>query len=120
MPKYLELLLEESFEDIPGEHYNQYRQDVTEQLDELYLFYEVSLVEQTPWEFLRERVYPLFARYLKSKHVNPASAHGVLVAVFHTDRCYLLKGEGFLEVFRKMEGLDTTAFLAKVQQWLSF
>ena len=119
MPEYLELLLGKSFEDIPGEHYNQYRQDVAEQVDEFYLFYEISLMEEKPWTFLRDRVYPLFARYLKTKRVDPANARGVVVAVFHTDRCYLLKGEGFLEVFRKMEGLDTTAFLAKVQQWLS-
>ena len=119
MPEYLELLLEKSFEDIPGESYNQYRQDVVQQVGESYLFYELSLMVEKPWEFLRDRVYPLFARYLQTKLVNPANAHRVVVAVFHKDRCHLLQGEDFLEVFRKMEGLDTTAFLAKVQQWLS-
>jgi hypothetical protein len=120
MPDYLQLMHEKSFEDIPGEYYNQYRQDVDEQLGESFLFYEISLMEEKPWNFLRDGVYPLFARYLKTKRVDPAKADGVVVAVFHTERCYLLRGEDFLEVFRKMEGLDTAAFSAKIQKWLSF
>jgi len=119
MPEYLRLLLGTSFEDIPGESYNQYREDVAGQVRESYLFYELSLIEEKPWEFLRDRIYPLFARYLKAKRVDPTSAHGVVVAVFHTDRCYLLQGKDFLDVFRKMEGLDTTTFSAKIQEWLS-
>ena len=119
MSGYLRLLLENSYEDIPGESYNQYRQDTAERVGESYLFYELSLMEEKPWAFLRDRVYPLFARYLKSKLVDPVNAHGVVVAVFHADRCYLLRGEDFLEVFRKLEGLDAAAYFAKVQQWLS-
>jgi hypothetical protein len=119
MTQYLEVLLKESFEDIPGESYNQYRLDVVEQVGESYLFYEISLMEEKPWEFLRDQVYPLFARYLRAKLIDPTNAHGVVVAVFHADRCYLLKGEDFVAVFRKMEGLDAAAFFAKVQQWLT-
>ena len=120
MSEYLTLLIENSYEDIPGESFNQYRQDIGEQLGESYLVYEFSLMEEKPWAFLRDRVYPLFARYLKAKLFDPVNAHGVVVAVFHADsRCYLLKGEDFLEVFRKLEGLDTAAFFARVQQWLS-
>ena len=118
-PEYLKILLGKSFEDIPGELYNQYLYDATEQLGESYLFYELSLMEDKPWKFLRDRVYPLFARYLKAKRFDPANAHGVVVAVFHANRCYLLKGEDFLDVFRKMEGLDLAAFFVKAQQWLS-
>jgi hypothetical protein len=118
MLEYLNLLLGKSFEDIPGESYNQYREDVAGEVGESYLFYELSLMEEKPWEFLRDRVYPLFARYLKTKLVDPTNAHGVVVAVFHTDRCYLLRGKDFLEVFRKMEGIDATAFSAKIQEWL--
>ncbi len=119
MDSYLELLLGKSFETIPGESYNQYRQDVAEQTGDAYLFYEISLMEEKPWKFLRDRVYPLFARYLKAKLVDPTNAPGVVVAVFHTERCFLLRGEDFLQVFREKEGLDPTAFFEKVQQWLS-
>ena len=119
MRAYIELLLEKSFEDIPGELYNQYRQDSAEQLGDSYLFYELSLMEEKPWDFLRDRIYPLFVRYIKSKRVDPATAHGVVVAVFHQDRCYLLKGQAFLEVYRELEGIDANTFSARVLQWLS-
>jgi hypothetical protein len=119
MPPYLEILLEKSFEVIPGESYNQYRQEVEEQIAKSYLFYEVPLLEEKPWQFLRDREYPLFARYLKAKGLDPNTAHGVVVAVFHTDRCHLLSGEDFLKTYREMEGIDPGTFLQKIQQWLS-
>ena len=119
MVPYLEMLLEKSFEVIPGESYNQYRQEVEEQIAESYLFYEVPLIEEKPWQFVRDREYPLFARYIKAKGINPHTAQGVVVAIFHADRCYLLKGEDFLITYREMEDLDAGAFLQKIQQWLS-
>lgn len=119
MPPYLELLLGKSFETIPGESYNQYRQDVAEQARESYLFYEVSLMEEKPWRLLRDRIYPLFARYIRSKHIDPIKAHRVVVAIFHAERCYLLKGEDFLKVYREVEGLDAAAFLDRVRRWLA-
>ena len=119
MLPYLEMLLEKSFEVIPGESYNQYRQEVEEQVAESYLFYEVPLMEEKPWQFMRDREYPLFARYLKAKGLDPHTAHGVVVAIFHADRCYLLSGEDFLETYHEMEGLDAAAFSEKVQQWLA-
>ena len=119
MLPYLETLLAKSFEVIPGESYNQYRQEVEEQTAKSYLFYEVPLMEKKPWQFIRDREYPLFARYLKAKGLDPNTARGVVVAIFHTDRCYLLEGEDFLKAYGEMEGLDTAAFLEKVQQWLA-
>jgi hypothetical protein len=119
MLPYLEMLLEKSFEVIPGEFYNQYRQEVEERVAQSYLFYEVPLLEEKPWQFIRDREYPLFARYLKAKGLDPHSAHGVVVAIFHTDRCYLLRGEDFVKTYREMEGLDAAAFLENVRQWLA-
>lgn len=119
MPSYLEILLGKSFEAIPGEFYNQYRQDVAEQTKDSYLFYEISLMPEKPWKHLRDQVYPIFARYLKAKLLDPTNAHGVVVAVFHQDRCHLLKGEDFLQAYRELEGLDSAAFHQTVEQWLS-
>ena len=119
MLPYLETLLGKSFEAIPGETYNQYRQDVAEQTGDTYLFYEISLMPEKPWKFLRDKVYPVFARYLKAKLVDPTNAPGVVVAVFHSNRCYLLKGEDFLQAFCELEGLDATEFRQTVEQWLS-
>jgi hypothetical protein len=119
MPPYLELLLAKSFEIIPGELYNQYRLEVTEQIGDSYLFYEFSLLEEKPWRILRERTYPLFVRYIKAKLIDPTTANGVVVAIFHGEKCYLLKGEDFLKVYREVEGLDHATFVKKVQEWLS-
>ncbi|MCG6916055.1 MAG: hypothetical protein LJE89_00780 [Deltaproteobacteria bacterium] len=118
-PPYLELLLEKSFEIIPGEFYNQYRLEVAERVGDSYLFYEFSLMEEKPWRILRERVYPLFVRYMKAKLIDPTTASGVVVAVFHGDKCYLMKGEDFLAAYREIEGIDHSAFHARVQKWLS-
>ena len=119
MPPYLRILLAQSFEVIPGESYNQYRQDVEEQTGKSYLFYEIPLIEEKPWQFIRDREYPLFVRYLKTKGLDPTTAVGVVVAIFHADRCYLLRGEGFLKAYLDMEGIDPAAFLQRIQQWLS-
>lgn len=119
MPLYLKLLVEKSFEIIPGEHYNQYRLEVAERMGDSFLFFEISLLEVKPWRALRERIYPLFVRYIKAKLIDPTTANGVVVAVFHADKCHLLKGEDFLKVYREIEGIDRETFLQKIQQWLS-
>ena len=119
MPTYLEPLLDKSFEIIPGELYNQYRLEVTEQLGDSYIFYEFSLMEEKPWRTLRERTYPLFARYIKAKLIDPTKASGVVVAIFHGEKCYLLKGEDFLKAYREIEGVDRATFLKRVREWLS-
>ena len=119
MLPYLEILFAKSFEVIPGESYNLYRQEAEEQMTKSYLFYEVPLMEEKPWQFIRDREYPLFARYLKTKGLDPYTAHGVVVAIFHADRCYLLSGKDFLKAYHEMEGLDSAAFLERVRQWLA-
>ena len=118
-PPYLELLLEKSFEIIPGAFYNQYRLEVAERVADSYLFYEFSLMEEKPWSILRDRVYPLFVRYIKAKLIDPTTASGVVVAVFHADKCYLMKGEDFLATYREIEGIDRGKLREKIQQWLS-
>jgi hypothetical protein len=119
MPPYLELLFKKSFESIPGEFYNQYRLEVAERVGDSYLFYEFSLMEEKPWSFLRERIYPLFVRYIKTKLIDPTRASGVVVAVFHDDKCYLLKGDDFLAAYREIEGIDRETLLQKIEQWLA-
>ena len=119
MPPYVEPLLEKSFEVIPGELYNQYRSEVAEQVGDSYLFYEFSLLEEKPWQALRDRTYPLFVRYIKAKLIDPTTATGVVVAIFHADNCYLMKGEDFLKAYREIEGVDQATFLERVQEWLS-
>jgi hypothetical protein len=119
MPPYLKLLLEKSFETIPGEFYNQYRLEILERIGDSYLFYEISLLNEKPWSVFREKIYPLFVRYIKAKLIDPFTASGVVVAIFHTDSCYLLQGEDFLDAYREIEGIDPGTLLQNIQQWLS-
>jgi hypothetical protein len=116
---YLGKLLHHAYESIPGELYNQYRRDVTERLADTHLFYEVSLLEEKSWEFLRDQIFPFFVRYLRAKLVDPEHASGVVVAIFHKDRCHLIQGKDFLTAFGEIERLDGRELHDKVQQWLS-
>ncbi|MBW1980723.1 MAG: hypothetical protein JRJ12_05840 [Deltaproteobacteria bacterium] len=118
MARYLEFMLAKAFETIPGELYNQYRSDVAAEIKEQYLFYEISLMEEKSWEYLRDWVYPNFTRYIKAKQRNPTMAERVVVAIFHGNSCYLLQGKDFLGAFQQLEGLDAMAFAAQVRQWL--
>jgi len=113
------MLLDRAFETVRGELYNQYLQDVTDRDGQSFLFYEISLMEPRPWSYLRDLVYPNFVRYLKAKRRYPVHASSVVVAIFVGERCYLLKGEDFLAVYREIERLDTRAFAETVEQWLS-
>ena len=119
MADYLRILLDQAFETVPGELYNQYFQDVSERDGQSFLFYEISLMEPRPWSHLRDLVYPNFVRYLKAKRRYPDHLSSVIVAIFLEERCHLVKGEDFLAVYREMEGLDTAAFAERVEQWLS-
>ncbi len=119
MGAYLDLLLGKAYLSMPGEHYNRYRQELADSGLERLIHYEISLMEDRPWEHLRDRVYPSFARYLKDKSLNPESPKGVIVAVFRGATCYLIKGEDFIEVFKEMEGLNATAYHFRVLRWLS-
>ena len=121
MATYMDMLSKRAFRVIPAEQFNVVRQEMTAggRNPEGLLFYEVPLGEGKPWEYLRDKVYPMMARYLKAKKVNPETPDKVVVAVFHRDRCYLLTGKSFIEVFLEVEGLNPQSFHFRVLQWLS-
>jgi hypothetical protein len=119
MARYLEQLVDKAFENLPGERYNEYFGDVVERTGKRFLFYEISLMKPRPWAYLRDRIYPDFARYLKAKRRDPVLGSDVIVAIFAGETCHLLKGEDFLALYREMERLDGVAFADTVTQWVS-
>jgi len=120
MADYLELLAQRAFRIVPGAAYNRVLGELTAGGNpERLIFYEVALGEGKPWEWLRERVYPALAGYLKNKSVDPEDPDRVVVSVFHRDRCYLLSGREFIRVFQQMEGLDAAGFHFRVLNWLA-
>ena len=114
---YRELLFSKAFRVVAGPRYNKvsHRLRVSQNI----LFYEVILEPDTPWESLRDRVYPALARYLKYKSIAPDSAESVVVALFFREEFHLIEGREFLAAYREIEGLDPEEFHIRVQEWLA-
>ena len=104
---------------IQGKDYNRVSYEMREKGNERLIFYEVILPEDKGWEYLRDKIYPEFIRFLKMKKIDPEAAPGTIVSLFYRDRCYLIKGSEFLKAFMEMEGLNSSAFHFRVLRWLS-
>jgi hypothetical protein len=114
---YRDLLFSRAFQVVPGPRYNEvsHRLRVSQDI----LFYEVILNPDTPWESLRDRVYPTLTRYLRYKSIPPESPEGVVVALFFKEEFHLIEGREFLAVYREIEGLDPEDFHTRVKKWLA-
>ena len=117
MDPFRDLLFSKAFQVVPGPRYNQVSQDL--RVSGNIQFYEVVLREDTPWEHLRDQVYPALARYLRHKSISPELPEGVVVSLFFHDRFYLLRAAEFLRAYREKEGLNPEAFHIRVQDWLA-
>jgi hypothetical protein len=117
MDPFWNRLFSKAFQVVPGPRYNQVSQDLRESRN--VLFYEVILRTDTPWEHLRDRVYPALARYLRHKSISLDLPEGVVVSLFFQDRFYLLQASEFLRAYRETEGLDSVAFHFRVRAWLA-
>lgn len=117
MIHFRDLLFSKASRIVPGPGYNRVSRQLRENRN--ILFYEVVLLEDTPWEHLRDHVYPALARYLRYKSISPERPEGVVVSLFFQDRFYLLEALEFLRAYRETEGLDPGAFHIRVQNWLA-
>jgi hypothetical protein len=112
------LLTAKAFREIPAEGYNRVLGEMTAD-DWPPLVYEVVVPEAGPWEKFREAAYPPFARYLKSKRIDPEDPRGVVISAFLGSRCFLLEAPAFLDILREMDGLNASALHFRVLQWLA-
>jgi hypothetical protein len=117
MADYRDLLFSRAFLVVPGPQYNEVSQQLRESQN--LFFYEVILTPDTPWESMRDRVYPALARFLQSKSLNPETGRGVVVALFCQDRFFLLDGAEFIKSYAEIEGLDPEAFHSRVLGWIA-
>jgi hypothetical protein len=117
MKDFKEAIFSKAFSVIQGTDYNRIAEEMRE--DDFALFYEVVLPEDKSWEYLKDRIYPSLARYLRYKSMDPESGSGLVVAVFHGELCYLIEGPSFFEAFQEVEGLDRAAFRFRVLGWIS-
>jgi hypothetical protein len=100
---------------IPGAAFNRSLEALYDTAD---LVYEVPLSPEFAWRQFRDRIYPPFIRYLKSKAFNPEQPEGAVVAVFFQDRCYLLDARDFIDVLRDLDGLTPGALHTRILGWL--
>jgi hypothetical protein len=121
MSNYIACLISRAFRVIPGADYNR---ALEESFDEMaatgvrYLFYEVLLNEEKPWEDFRDKTYPTFCKYMKSRSISPEKPLGVIVALFLANQCHLLDAQQFVNVLVEMERLDAASLRSKIGQWL--
>jgi hypothetical protein len=118
MSEIVDRLAQAAFEAIAGAAYNRRRDEIAARA-EATLFYEVVFPETPTPEHLRDRVMPPLVRYLRDRSYDPESPHGVVVAAFVGDRCYLLQARKLLDVFCAVEGLNRDALHFRVLRWLN-
>jgi len=117
MAGYKQQFFSKAFSVVPGPQYNEVSQRLRESQN--LFFYEVILTPDTPWESLRDRVYPALARFLKYKSLDPEMGIGVVVSLFFQERFYLLEGSEFMKSYAEIEELDPEAFRSRVRDWLA-
>jgi hypothetical protein len=121
MSDYGASLISRAFRVIPGADYNRTLEEALEETAVTglrQLFYEVILGADKPWEYFRDKYYPTFSKYLKSRSISPENPEGVIVAVFSKDQCYLLDAQEFVSVLAEMEGFGAADLHSKIGQWL--
>ncbi len=119
MFNFIDLLLSKAFKVIPGIEYNRVSYELREEGKDSFLIYEIVIEENKTWEYLRDRVYPNLAKYLKEKKLDPSSGEGLIIALFFKDYAYLIRGKDFFKVFCEIEGLNPSALNFRVLRWLS-
>ncbi|MFN8008401.1 MAG: STAUR_1299 family protein [Terriglobia bacterium] len=121
MPDYRAKLMAKAFRVIPGTDYNRVLEEYLEGMAEIGFrrpFYELVLKENETWGQFSERSYPLFARFMKNRSIDPETPVGVTVALFFGNLCFLLEAQQFINVLSELEGLDAPGLHSRILQWL--
>ena len=115
MADFHEAIVAKATKVVPGAAFNRALEAL---YDTAALVYEVILPPELTWVQFRDRVYPTFVRYLKSKAFNPEVPAGVVVAVFCGERCYLLDACEFVHLLCDLDGLTPDLLRARILEWL--
>jgi hypothetical protein len=117
MADWLSLVKSKASREIPGAEYNAFRTQTEASGEIPSLYYEIELTPEREWTDVRDAVFPPYARYCASKSINPQKAKGALIAVFIGERCHILDGITFLDIYATLEGLKEDALKARVRSW---
>jgi hypothetical protein len=115
METFHQAILAKATKVVPGMAFNQALEAL---YDTAALVYEVILPPELSWVEFRDRVYPLFVRYLQSQAFSPLQPEGVVVAVFLGEDCYLVDARDFMHVLRELDGLTPSLLHTRVHDWL--
>ena len=115
MADFHEIIFAKATKVVPGAAFNRALEALYNTAD---LVYEVVLSPELAWAQFRDRIYPPFTRYLRSKAFDPERPVGVVVAVFFQDRCYLVDACDFMGILRDLDGLTPGALRALTLGWL--
>ncbi len=115
MPDFHERIFAKATKVVPGAAFNRGLEAL---YDTVELVYEVVLSPELSWAQFRDRIYPPFFRYLKSKAFDPGRPVGAVVAVFFQDRCYLVDACDFVGILRDLDGLTLATLQALILRWL--
>ncbi len=119
MNQFKNVIKAKAKERIPGIYYNRYLKELLEKNPNVQpITYEVTVKDGEGWEQFRDRVFPPFVRYMKSKKIDPEYPKGVVVPVFFDDMCYILEGNDLIDVLKEIEDLNSAALHFRVLQWL--
>lgn len=119
MADYKDILFSKAFKIIPGLEYNKTAYELRAKEGTPFVIYEVIIKEEGSWPYLRDKVYPNLARYLKEKGLDLTSGEGLIIALFYKDHVYFIKGMDFIKAFCEIEGLNLAAFHFRVLSWLN-
>ena len=118
MKDFIQILNKKAFEKIQGAEYNNYRDKNDEGPDPITVYYEIPLNSQASWESLRDEIFPKFIRFLAAKAIHRVRAPDTVVVIFFDHTCFLIAGQGFIEIYREIEGLDEGAYKTRIEPWL--
>ncbi len=119
--KLVDIISKNSFEIIPGKNFNNFYASLIEKRgDSPYpIVYEMFLPPEQGWLYMKEKIYPPFIRYLENKRMDIYSPTQVIVALFFSEKCYLLYGDNFIRIFIQIEGLTQEEYKKLALTWLS-
>jgi len=115
MADFRETIFAKATKVVPGAAFNRALEALYNTAD---LAYEVVFPPELTWAQFRDRIYPPFVRYLRSKSFDPERPAGVVVAVFFQDRCYLVDARDFINILRDLDRLTPGDLHALILQWL--
>ena len=103
---------------IHGAEWNRMRSQILKEAEIEPVIFEAVIHPGETWEQFRDRVFPLFYKYLDAKGVNPENPKLAVVALFDGPECLILEGPDFVKCLMELEGLNDAALHFRILRWL--